>query len=181
MGNRKAPKVVKAEMVKAIPAPPPTVLSGNAGRPSILSDELQEAIVADVRRGLTYDDAAALNGIGRSTFHDWFKQGRDGVSERLVAFATAVTRARSEARRDAVANVRAGVMMNLTPDWKAEAWWLERMYPQEYGPQAAVHVKVVKELEAMLDKLKEKLAPDIYDMVLGAIASDDRGEAPSGQ
>jgi hypothetical protein len=149
------------------------------GRPTLLTPELQASICKEIEAGLTYEDAAELNGITRKTLSEWVAKGRAGADP-YRAFGDAVIAARAKAKADAIKAVRAGVMMNQAPDWKAEAWFLERTFPDQYGPQTAVHVKVEKELDRLLDTLKAKLAPDVYDMVLSAIAGEVGGEETGG-
>jgi hypothetical protein len=62
-------------------------------------------------------------------------------------------------------------------DWKAEAWFLERTFPHDYGPNAVVHTKVEGELNGALDRLQQNLAPDVYNLVLAALSGQtSRGE-----
>lgn len=144
------------------------------GRPTDLTPALQEAIAKSIRNGCTMEDAAALNGISLDSLMTWKRKGADGLAP-YDKFASAVARARAAAKRKAIREVRRGVMMNGAKDWKAWAWWLERMYPNEFGAQAAVHVKVEQELASALDRLKERLAPDLYVMVLCALAEEAGG------
>jgi transposase len=144
------------------------------GRPSSLTPEMRESIARDIRAGCSFDDAAELNGIHPDTFYTWMGRGREGERP-YCDFHEAVTRARADAKKEAIEAVRAGRMMNGDQDWKAKAWWLERMYPDEYGANTAVQVKVAKELTQVLDTLQKKLAPDVYNQVLGAIAGESSG------
>jgi transposase-like protein len=145
------------------------------GRPTVLTPELREAIAKSIRGGCPTDDAAAMNGVDPATLYRWMERGRAGEPE-FREFCESVTRARAAAKRRAIREVRQGVLVSGAKDWKAWAWWLERMYPNEFGPQANVHVKVEKELSAALDRLKERLDPAVYVMVLGALAEEAGGE-----
>lgn len=166
-------------------AAPPADASGQAkpkrkmGRPTECTPEMTAAIATDIERGMTLDDAAALNGINPSTLYEWRNRGDEG-EQPYSDFAKAIAQARAKARATALANVRSGVLPSMAPDWKAEAWWLERMYPDEFGAQAAVAVKVEKELGAMLDTLKQNLDADTYHKVLGALAGENSGGEAGG-
>lgn len=151
------------------------------GRPTSLTPEVQAAIVADVEAGVKFEDAALANGIALSTLKLWLQKA-DAGDERYKDFSAALTRARATAKANALRNVRAGMLPSKEPtaDWKAEAWFLERTFPNEYGPQQAVAAKVQKELDAALDLLKAKLAPDVYDQVLNALAEEDGEGKASG-
>ncbi len=146
------------------------------GKPTTLTAEVQQAIVAEVLAGCSLATAAALNGIGSTTIETWSKKGREGKAP-YAGFWAAINAARAQAKADAIKAVRAGTMGNMQPDWKAEAWFLERTFPAEYGPQQAVNVKVEKELDRVLEDLEKKLAPDVYNLVLSAIAGEAGGEA----
>ncbi len=148
------------------------------GRPTDLTPELQASIVKTVQDGNTLDDAAALNGISPSALYDWKSRGNRG-EEPFAQFSDAITQARAFAKSEAIRNVREGVYLNGQKDWKAEAWYLERMFPDQFGPQAAVHVRLEKELSSTLDKLQKSLDPDVYHQVLTALAAET-GSEPAG-
>lgn len=142
-------------------------------RPTKLTDELQAAIVAEVEVGVRFEDAALVCGIHGNTIYNWIERGEAG-EEPFAEFLGAITSARAKAKSSALRNVRAGVLPSKEPsnDWKAEAWFLERTFPNEYGPSAIVHSKVEAELTAALAMLKEKLAPNVYDQVTAALAGE---------
>ena len=144
------------------------------GRPTDLTPELQVAICAELRAGVSIETAATLCGIGSSTLKDWRARGKSG-EPRYVDFSSATDAARAQAKAKAIKAVRAGLLpgKDAAPDWKAEAWFLERTFPAEYAPQQSVNVKVEQQLDAALDRLQGKLAPDVYAAVLAAIAVDD--------
>jgi hypothetical protein len=144
------------------------------GRPTECTPEAIEKIAATVEEGLSLADAAALNGLDENTLKLWQKNARQG-REPYSSFLTAVTRARANAKRKAVGGVRSGTMMNGKADWKAEAWWLERFYPGEFGPQQVVAVKVEQELEKVVDRLeavRAKLGEESYNLVCNAILGE---------
>ena len=153
---------------------------GKGGRPTLLTPALQEAIATDVESGAKFEDAAVINGITERTLYNWIARGENG-EEPFLGFFQAITRARAVAKLAAIKNVRAGVLPSkeLSPDWKAEAWFLERTFPHDYGPNAVVHTKVEGELNGALDRLQQNLAPDVYNLVLAALSGQtSRGEAP---
>lgn len=146
-------------------------------RPTIFTEELQAAIVAEVEAGGRYDDACEAHGVHRSTLYRWLERGELG-EEPYDGFCDALMRARATAKLNAVKNVRAGMLPSKEPaaDWKAEAWYLERTDSANYGPNAIATIKLEREIGGILDRLKNTLAPDQYDMALVAIV----GEASSG-
>jgi hypothetical protein len=55
------------------------------GRPTRLTPEVADAIVAAVAQGATLTQAAAWTGIGLRTLHDWLERGRAEPHGQLVA------------------------------------------------------------------------------------------------
>jgi hypothetical protein len=152
------------------------------GRPTDCTPDLTARFVAAIAEGCTVDDAADLSGISRASVFSWMQRGHSG-EQPFADFLDATTRARAQAKAEAIKVVREGKMMNGDRDWRASLTLLERQYPAEYGPQQAVTVKVENELEKALDKLegiKAKIGEDAYRMVLAAIAGETGGETPTG-
>lgn len=105
------------------------------GRPSVLTDEVQERIVAIVKGGSLIETAAAVAGVGRSTVYEWISRGESG-EEPYAVFAAAVAQAKAEGMaRNVTLVARAGAK-----DWRAAAWLLARQDPDVYGQPAAVRV-----------------------------------------
>lgn len=104
-----------------------------AGRPTIKTPELVEAILAELRKGLPRRTASALH-VHPDTFYAWLNED--------PAFSDAVTKAEAEAEAEAVAALRS----NMTADrnsqtaWQSAAWWLERRRPDDYKQQTAQNV-----------------------------------------
>jgi hypothetical protein len=149
------------------------------GRPTDCTPEITAEFVKHTRVGVPLADAAALSGIHESTADRWMKLGKEG-QEPYSGFYTAVTQARSAAKAEAIAKVRSGIYPTGAPDWKAEAWFLERTFPGEYGPQQVVAVKVEKELEAVVDRIESiraKLGEDAYNLVCDTILGGCAAEA----
>ncbi len=98
------------------------------GRPSLLTDEVQERIVAIVKGGSLIETAAAVAGVSRSAVYRWLERGADG-EEPYAAFADAVAQAKAEGMaRNVTLVARAGAK-----DWRAAAWLLVRQDPDVYG------------------------------------------------
>lgn len=149
------------------------------GRPTLCTDDTIAEFEKCILDGGTMADAADLIGVARSTAADWMARGLRGEAP-FSGFSDAVTRARAKAKMSAIRSVRDGALLNGTHDWRASATYLERQYPAEWGPQQAVSVKVEKELEKALDKLKEDLPADAYELVLASLSREAGGEAPPG-
>jgi hypothetical protein len=126
-----------------------------------LTPGLQTAIVNAITAGVPIARAAVLAGITQGAVLEWIQRGEGRHATRpaippYVEFAEAIARAQAadEARR--IARIEqagrggAVVWRKVTrhkdgaevveervapPDWQADAWHLERRYPEEYGRQ----------------------------------------------
>lgn len=128
-----------------------------AGRPAILlTDEVRAAIVECVRNGCPYTVAAKCAGISPRTLQTWLQRGRDGSAPEYVALVADIEKAKSEAIRVAVEEIRAAGKKN----WTAFAWWLERTYPGMYSKDNYRIREVEREL-AELSKLLRGSAPPV--------------------
>jgi hypothetical protein len=101
------------------------------GRPSKLTLELQGEIIALIKMGNYIDTVCSVVGLNTSTFYDWMKKGRNATNPRNKhrKFQEAVEQAQAwSIVRDVALITKAS-----EKDWKAAAWKLERMYPDEFG------------------------------------------------
>lgn len=146
------------------------------GAPTKLTAELTASIVSDIENGNYSETAAQAAGITVATFCNWMKWGGQG-REPYAAFFEAVTCARAKAEIDLVEVVKVG-------DGKGEgfgaaraaAFILERTRPKRFAQR--INVKVQDELERLLDVAQRVLAPDAFQTLCEALASDEHQEAP---
>jgi hypothetical protein len=96
------------------------------GRPTTLTPEIADKLVALTEAGLPFATACAANGVPRSTAYDWLRSGRPGCRE---------LRARLEQARAAA---EASLWRRLTADALHNPWaaarTLEAMYPERWAP-----------------------------------------------
>jgi DNA-binding transcriptional regulator YiaG len=90
------------------------------GRPSKATPERIEAILDDLARGLTREQACACNNVNVTQFREWEK--RDEFPD---------LRAKAQATRK-LALLK---MVEESKDWRSAAWLLERNFPEEFGGQ----------------------------------------------
>ena len=123
------------------------------GRPTKLSDELQAQIVADVRAGSYAEVAAQRAGIGETTFYRWMRWG-EAARPRYRQFRQAIRDAEGHAEVRAVTLVAT----EMSKDWKAAAWYLERKFQARWGRrervEQAINMSVSEELISRLDRAK---------------------------
>ena len=120
------------------------------GRPSKLTPEVTNAIARVIADGVPQRTAAALAGVSESALQNWLKAGRDGVAVEYVQFLERVKKARAEAVAVAIANINRASRR----DWRAAAWWLARMHPDEYGSDR----RRVRELAKLVESLERQLS-----------------------
>ncbi|MFF9901207.1 hypothetical protein [Streptomyces longispororuber] len=155
-------------------------LQRRGGRPRLLSEEVEQRLVAASRTGVAVELAAELAGVSRSAFLSWMARGRaeteareqgatpDPDEEQYAALYEKVRTARATAAARAMANIRriadGGIVTKVTtrrfrdsvtgeiveetvedrtaPDWRADAWYLERQHREHYGKDAVVAVEI---------------------------------------
>lgn len=99
-------------------------------RQSKLTPETQKKIVDAISEGNYLETAAAIGGVTYTTLNNWMKKGESTSSGAYVEFLEAVKKAEAEAEALRVSRIsKAGKEGN----WQADAWYLERRYPDRWG------------------------------------------------
>jgi len=79
-----------------------------------------------ISRGMNYAQAADAVGIHRDTLNDWEHTKSD--------FSDALRKAKAEGINRRLERIERAAKKG---DWRADAWWLERVYPDQFGkPQS---------------------------------------------
>jgi transposase len=104
----------------------------SVGRPTKLTQELQDEIVQWLKAGNYVETVCHLVGINKSTFYDWLKQGARAKrsSNRMYQFSNAVKKAMAFSESADLALIQKA---SISGTWQASAWRLERRYPQRWG------------------------------------------------
>lgn len=161
----------KGEAVAQDKAPPG---KRKVGRPNKLTPEISNKI-CDVLRNTsaTYEEACRFVGLGVSTLMLWKQKGEQarqaGRRGKFRDFLEAVEAA--QANRCAAGELI--IASAAKKDWKAKAWQLSIWNPKKYAPKVRVHVE--EELTDALARIEKRLPPHVFEQVLEAIASGDRG------
>ena len=94
-----------------------------------LNKNLEKQICNDIKAGVPITHAAVMNGIDASTFYAWYNKGKVAKSGKFRDFYLNVEEAKSVAIGLRVKRIyKAGEV-----DWKSDAWWLERVDPENFG------------------------------------------------
>ena len=113
------------------------------GRPLRLTDAVTDTICDALKEGAYAEEAAAMAGIGRSTYYMWLSRGRVARSRReedlpvsvtdqgFLDFLDSVERASVAPEMEALRIIHRAAERG---SWRAAAWFLERRYPHKWGP-----------------------------------------------
>lgn len=130
--------------------------------------ETRKAILDNLAQGLYPEAAAAKAGVSRSTWYNW-KQRADNGDEEYAPFFDEVLGARAKLQGEILEAIKkAG---SNPQQWTALAWILERTDPEHYALRQVVQVKVDKELELILDALRDGLPHETYVRCLELISA----------
>jgi transposase len=139
------------------------------GRPSKYSATVAQEIADAIREGSTQDDAARLAGISRKTFYEWMNQ------ESKRDFRDMVEKAHADFKKTQIKSIRAAGF-KVMPDgtlhgsWQANAWLLERKYPEDFGQRLTI--KLSPEQFAVLQR--HGLTPmKAIEQLVNALDEDD--------
>src|SRR6266550_555532 len=99
---------------------------GQPSAKSKLTYEVQEKIINAIRGGQTFDCAAALAHIDRTTLNDWRQRGQQELGSRYAEFNQAMEWALLESEAMMVHAIV------TDPDWKAKKWILKNRFPDRY-------------------------------------------------
>src|SRR5260370_33694242 len=98
---------------------------------------VQARILDAVALGLTYEQAATSAGVDPATFRYW-RNGSSSNRNRKARFGADIEKAvvagmAARLERIQMAAVRDG-------NWQADAWWVERRFPTQWGSRERVDV-----------------------------------------
>lgn len=127
------------------------------GRPSKFTPDTCNRILTAIRNGNTYEASAAYGGISYSLLREWIVQGEQDQAGEFLEFVEALKKAEAEAEVSSVYRIRSAasgqrVLLSETeretpdgkkvidrkfqyvpPQWQADAWFLERRKPSDWG------------------------------------------------
>ena len=126
-----------------------------------LTDQLCDEICNDIKAGVPIKHASIAHGISESTFYNWFDKGREAKSGKFRKFYDKIQEAKSVAITLRARRIyKAG-----ETSWQADAWWLERVDPDNFGRKdkyehtvdanVNADVKTQTTAEIKTEKLKE--------------------------
>ncbi len=107
-----------------------------AGRPTALTDDVQQHMVAAIEAGNYYEAACQRAGIGYGTFRQWMKWGDSQAKdrERYRQFRNAVLEAEGRAEVRIVAQWQ----QQIPENWQAARDFLARRFPERWANREKV-------------------------------------------
>jgi hypothetical protein len=163
---------------------PPDGTRGPGNQP-IISPAIRTKLLAALKVSAPLEEAARFAGIGRSTLFDWLKKGRDGDPD-YISLVDEVDQAQAQAVVSNLVVIRNAAQGSPAikatkdkpaqdarpPDWRAAAWDLEHgAHRRKFAP--AIAMVIDSELEVFFDRLRERLPPETYEMIIAAARPDN--------
>lgn len=145
-------------------------------KPSLLSNDLINAISECVLSGLTAQQTIDALSIGKTSFYRWLSQGELDESEGRESIQRDLWHAIKKSRAKTIQNHLENISSHSSQAWQASAWILERVYG--YRRDSDVNVTVnqgYEQPEALVGASLE----DINKMLLALNDGDEEIE-PSG-
>ena len=103
-----------------------------------LNPQIQDAICNEIKRGTPITSACLIAGISKDTYYRWYRKGEKAKTGRFKEFYNKIEEAKAYAIALRVENIRKA---GRNGSWQADAWWLERMDPENFSRKDNVNVK----------------------------------------
>jgi hypothetical protein len=112
------------------------------GRPNKLTKEMQDKLCAYIAEGQYITTACRLVGVDYATMRRWILQGEQDMSGKFYEFQEAISQAEALAEAERVKLI---LQAGKYDDWKANAWYLERKFPEKWGRKDRIDSHVTSE------------------------------------
>lgn len=155
------------------------------GRPTLLTPELQKEICRYIENGNSIQNSCILCGISESSYHEWVRIGKEDQASKKNSVYSEFMESTIAAR----AKNKAWHIQNITQaskkDWKASAWYMERVYHKEFGRKDSLKVQgnfnvrnfdlelTQEEQAAYRERMASVFGDDIQDMMGADIGEQD--------
>lgn len=148
------------------------------GRRSALTPERQETICQLIRAGNYIRTAAAQAGLTETTIYAWSRRGQadiDAGNENSPHAQFHLALMRAEAQSEALRVVR--IQRAGEQDWRADAWFLERRFPERWAARPTLTLAGEVGLTVDAELVVDPRALDLGEQMLDALLSA-RSEEP---
>ena len=127
-----------------------------AGRKSKYTPDVVQEILNAISIGGSDKDAYTAAGISKETFYQWMQKPE---------FSDQILRARARSKVLRIGRIK----KHGENDWRADAWYLERRYPEEYAQSFII--KVTTEQAALL-KARGMTASEAWELLMQELDAD---------
>lgn len=107
------------------------------GRPTDCTPELADEVAAELEAVPSVRAACAVVGISQSAYYDWLSRADAGEGAPFREFAERVRAAKERGIAHAARRVHRAA---VDGDWRADAWLLERVAPDEFSTRVRTEV-----------------------------------------
>jgi len=136
------------------------------GRKPKLTQDLEKKLLVMLEAGIPRELSCFAVGINDRTLRVWHERARCG-EHRFVELWDKLETATAKAQSSMLLKIR----KHGDKDWRALAWFMERVWSERFGYKSQVKVSVEAELEKMLDVAQTVLGADAAAKLFAAIAS----------
>lgn len=133
----------------------------------VLTPAIQADIAANVAAGMFEKQACDFAGIDPYVYRTWKKWGASGV-EPYAGFLREIKRAQRDRIKLALEQVQIG-----DKNWKAAAWWLDRVYPEWREGNLTDAPLPHVELSYVIKQLRDRYSPEELQQVVRELAAAD--------
>lgn len=124
-----------------------------------LTDHLCDEICNDIKAGVPIKHASIAHGISESTFYNWFDKGKEAKSGKFRKFYDKIQEAKSVAITLRARRIyKAG-----ETSWQSDAWWLERVDPENFGRKDTHKVDMKTDQKVKQDITEHKKICEIQE------------------
>ena len=128
-----------------------------------LNQDLQTKLCNYIEKGIPIIYSCQLVGITRATYYNWYNKGTSAKSGKFKEFVKAVEKAKAVAISKSVETI----LTASKKDWKAAAWYLERIAPNEFSKKDNINIKSEnKNLNRNTTDLTNLFDEDLIDSIL---------------
>lgn len=106
--------------------------SKKPGRPTLLNETRQAALLKAIEQGMPLKQAAAIAGMSYDTLNHWQNRGaNESAPEQYRQFCQLLRHSQAVAMQVHLTSI----CDSAKRDWRAAAWMLERRFPEDFGRQ----------------------------------------------
>ena len=124
-------------------------------------------IIKLVSAGVPLDRAARSSGFDPACVRKWIRWGKSGKGEPYDSFSHDV----EWHKADAIARCAISVQKASKEDWRAGAWYLERVDPDNFGRKNSLKVEVRRGVQDLLELVEPRMSEEAFGELVHAIAS----------